>query len=246
VIFKEKSNGLTSNTIKIIAIIAMTIDHITWRLFPGFQIAPLPLFLHLIGRLKSPIMMFFIVEGYYHTKNIKKYVFRMFLFAVISHIPFAIFVGTNIIPLKDGFFEQTSVIWGFLMGLISLAVYKSTNAVLRPWLKALIICLCIILAVPANWSVPTVFAILFMGINYGNFKKQMFWLILSILIYSIVYIILFDEIYGILQMGIILAIPVLACYKGERGSWKGMKWLFYVYYPLHLLLLGLIRIFILK
>jgi hypothetical protein len=94
--------------------------------------------------------------------------------------------------------------------------------------------------------VPTVFAILFMGINYGNFKKQMFWLILFILTYSIIYVILIDTIYGVLQMGIILAIPILAYYKGERGTWKGMKWFFYVYYPIHLLLLGLIRIFILE
>jgi len=223
----------------------MTIDHIAWRLFPGFQVIPLPLFLHLIGRLTAPIMMFFIVEGYYHTKNIKKYIFRMFLFAVISHIPFALFVGTSIIPLKDGLFEQTSVIWGFLMGLISLSVFKSTNKILKPWLKGLIICLCAFLALPANWSVPTVFAILFMGINYGNFKKQMFWLIISILIYSIIYIIANNFVYGILQMGIVLAIPILACYKGKRGTWKGMKWLFYIFYPLHLLILGLIRIFIL-
>jgi len=236
---------LTSNSIKIIAIIAMTIDHITWRFFPGFQIASLPLSLHLIGRITAPIMMFFIVEGYYHTKNIKKYIFRMFLFSVISHIPFAIFVGINIIPLKDGIFEQTSVIWGFLMGLISLSVYKSTNMLFKPWLKGLIIILCIILAIPANWSAPTVFAVLFMGINYGNFKKQMLWLVLSVFIYSIVYLLIIDTIYGILQMGIVLAIPFLACYKGKRGTWKGMKWLFYIFYPLHLLILGLIRIFIL-
>jgi len=223
----------------------MTIDHIAWRLFPGFQITPFPLFLHLIGRLTAPIMMFFIVEGYYHTRNVKKYIFRVFLFAVISHIPFALFVGTSIIPLKDGLFEQTGIIWGFLMGLVSLTVFKSTNQILKPWLKGLIICFCIILALPANWSVPTVFAILFMGINYGNFKKQMLWLIISIFIYSIVYTIVFSPVYGILQMGIIFAIPILACYKGKRGTWKGMKWLFYIYYPLHLLILGLIRIFIL-
>jgi hypothetical protein len=135
----------------------MTIDHVAWRLFPGFPIAPLPLFLHLIGRLTAPIMMFFIVEGYYHTRDLKKYIFRIFLFSVISHVPYALFVGTNIIPLKEGFFEQTSVIWGFLMGLISLSVFKSK--VLKPWLKGIVICLCIILAFPANWSVPTTVAI---------------------------------------------------------------------------------------
>jgi len=130
------------------------------------------------------------------------------------------------------------------MGLIALSVWKSTN--LKFWLKGLIICACVILALPANWSVPTVFAILFMGINYGSFKKQMIWLTISILIYSIVYIFVFDTVYGILQMGIVLAIPLLACYKGKRGTWKTMKWIFYIYYPLHLLIFGLIRILILE
>jgi len=241
---KVKSIGLTANTLKMIAIITMTIDHIAWTLFPGFQTGALPLSMHLIGRLTAPIFMFFIVEGYYHTRNIKKYISRMFLFALISHVPFAIYVGNSIIPFKDGLFEQTSIIWGFLMGLIALFVWKSTG--LKLWLKGLIICVCVILALPANWSVPTVFAILFMGINYGNFKKQMIWLTISIFIYSVVYIFVFDTVYGVLQMGIVLAIPVLACYKGKRGTWKAMKWIFYVYYPLHLLILGLIRILILE
>jgi len=240
---KVKSIDLTANILKMIAIIAMTIDHITWSLFPGFHIGALPLVLHLIGRMAAPIFMFFIVEGYYNTKNIKKYIFRMLIFALISHVPFAIYVGESIVPLKNGLFEQTSIIWGFLMGLIALSVWKSSN--IKLWLKGLIIFACVVFALPANWSVPTVFAILFMGINYGNFKRQMIWLTISIFIYSIVYIFVFDTVYGILQMGIILAIPVLACYKGKRGTLKAMKWIFYIYYPLHLLILGLIETFIL-
>jgi len=109
---RVKSVGLTANTLKMIAIIAMTIDHIAWTFFPGFQTGALPLTLHLIGRLATPIFMFFIVEGYYHTRNIKKYISRMFIFALISHIPFTMYVGQSIIPLKNGLFEQTSIIWG--------------------------------------------------------------------------------------------------------------------------------------
>jgi len=100
----ENNKEITSNSIKIIAIIAMTIDHVTWKFCPGFQITPLLLFLHLIGRLAAPIMMFFIVEGYYHTKNIKKYIFRLFLFAIISHIPFAL-------PLSKYFKKVYAIDW---------------------------------------------------------------------------------------------------------------------------------------
>ena len=60
---------LNSNAIKIIAIIVMTIDHIAWMLFPGYPNEIVPLILHIIGRLTSPIMCYFIVEGYHYTKQ---------------------------------------------------------------------------------------------------------------------------------------------------------------------------------
>ena len=61
---------LNSNTIKIIAIVAMTIDHIAWLVFPGYNDGIIPVVLHIIGRLTCPIMCYFIAEGYHNTKNI--------------------------------------------------------------------------------------------------------------------------------------------------------------------------------
>ena len=72
---------MDANQIKLLAILAMTIDHIAWLVFPGYSKAPLALLMHLIGRMTCPIMCFFIAEGYYHTRNIHKYTFRLFLFA---------------------------------------------------------------------------------------------------------------------------------------------------------------------
>ena len=75
--------GLDSNMLKLIAIAAMTADHIAWLLFPGYPTDPLPIILHIIGRLTCPIMCFFIAEGYHYTRDIKKYTARLFVFAVI-------------------------------------------------------------------------------------------------------------------------------------------------------------------
>ncbi|MBR3095848.1 MAG: conjugal transfer protein TraX, partial [Clostridia bacterium] len=50
--------------------------------------------------------------------------------------------------------------------------------------------------------------------------------------------------YGALQMFTFLTIPILAQYNGERGKWKGMKWFFYLYYPAHLVVIGLLRLWI--
>ena len=80
--------GLDSNALKLIAIAAMTADHIAWLLFPGYPTDPLPIILHIIGRLTCPIMCFFIAEGYHYTRNIKKYTARLFVFAVISHFAY--------------------------------------------------------------------------------------------------------------------------------------------------------------
>lgn len=44
------------------------------------------------------------------------------------------------------------------------------------------------------------------------------------------------------QIKLIATIPVLANYNGQRGGWKGMKWFFYIYYPAHLVVIGLIRL----
>ena len=77
--------GLNANALKIIAIIAMTIDHFTDIFYPGFPNQPVPLALHFIGRLTAPIMWFFICEGYHYTKDARKYLKRLGIFAVISH-----------------------------------------------------------------------------------------------------------------------------------------------------------------
>ena len=81
-------NILNSNVIKIIAIIAMTIDHIAWCVFPGYSAEPLPVILHIIGRLTCPIMCYSIAEGYHYTKDVDKYTKRLFAFAIISHFAY--------------------------------------------------------------------------------------------------------------------------------------------------------------
>ena len=236
----ENEKKLTSNAIKLIAIIAMTIDHTALVLFPRYSTELLVLSMHIIGRLTAPIMMFFVVEGYFHTRNIKKYLFRLFVFAIISHFAYAIAFDKDFIPFRKTLFDQTSIIWSLGLGLLALTVYKTE--ILKNWQKNIIIFVCIWAAFPADWSSPAALAILYMGINRDSFKKQMVCLVFCIALYSIVYFIFLNKIYGLMQMLIVLAIPILYQYNGQRGKWKGMKWFFYIYYPAHLIILGIIRI----
>ena len=85
-------------------------------------------------------------------------------------------------------------------------------------------------------------AILEIGQHRGNFRRQMTGMMCWVALYAAVYVIFIDPVYGVLQFFTALTIPLLHRYNGQRGSWKGMKWLFYIYYPLHLFLCGLIRV----
>lgn len=236
--------GLNSNQLKMIAIIAMTIDHIAWTFFPGYCTDSVTLIMHTLGRLTAPIMMYFIAEGYYHTRNVKKYIGRMFLFAIPAHFAYCFMFGKSFIPFQNSPFDQTSVMWAFAAGLLALAIGKSEHPKLKEWQRHILVFLCIWLAFPADWSGPAAGAIVYMGLNRGNFKKQMIWLLVWIALYSVVYMIFINPVYGALQMMVALAIPFLKTYNGQRGEWKGMKWFFYVYYPAHLVILGFAKIYL--
>ena len=83
-----------------IAIIAMTIDHIAWLVFPGYSRDTIPIVMHIIGRITCPIMCYFIAEGYHYTKDITKYTRRLFVFAFISHFAY-VFFSDNFVDWKS-------------------------------------------------------------------------------------------------------------------------------------------------
>ena len=82
------------------------------------------------------------------------------------------------------------------------------------------------------------------GCNRGNFKKQSLNLIFYTAIYAAVFAAFIDVPYGILQMAVVLSLPLLYIYNGERGKHKNIKWFFYLYYPGHLIAVGIMRIII--
>ena len=242
-------NILNSNIIKIIAIVAMTIDHIAWCVFPGYSAEPLPVILHIIGRLTCPIMCYFIAEGYHYTKDVDKYTKRLFVFAIISHFAY-IFMYSGLgdwkafIPFYYGdILNQTSVMWSLAWGLVMLRVAYSEK--IKDNIKPIFIILICLISFPSDWSCIASLCILAFGTNRGDFKKQMLWMIFYVALYSIVYFFALDKLYGIIQMAVVLSIPILMMYNGQRGKNQRinniMKWTFYIYYPLHLLAIGCIQ-----
>lgn len=250
----QNSKGFSTAQLKYIAIIAMLIDHIAWAFVPTASL--LGELMHIVGRLTAPIMCFFIAEGFYHTRNVKKYFLRLFIFALISHVAFVYYeFGKFPIMFRNGDVIilgklTTSVIFTLMLGLVALIIWKKTN-----WnivIKIVCIILISVIACIGDWAFLAVLWILFFGIFRGDKKKQMIsfsligimaWLAPTLMNMS-------NPNYtwwrNVFQLGIYLSIPLLLRYNGEHGGSKSSKWIFYIFYPLHLFVLGFLRFVVFK
>ena len=179
----------------------------------------------------------------------KKYTRRLLLLALVSHFAYVLasadFVDAwSFLPFSRGsVLNQTGVVWSLAGGLIMLRINGSRW---RTPAKVLGILAVAAATFPADWSCIAALCILSIGANRGHAKKQIAWCLFYVALYAVVYFFALDKLYGLLQLGVVLAIPLLALYNGRRGKNPAvnrvMKWLFYIYYPLHLFILGLIQL----
>ena len=246
-----KKSGLTGSHLKWIAIITMLIDHIGAAIL---EIGLLPKvanavlagnsfdyvmadyhfwyrfdsILRAIGRLAFPIFCFLLVEGFLHTKNVKKYALRLGLFALISEIPFDLAFNQNLLEIS-----YQNVFFTLLIGLLVLIGQKYFEETLPPhisWLRFIVALTGILLAQ-------------FLRTDYDAFG-----ILLIVLLYEFrnlpklrcitgAILMLFNSTTGC------LAFLLLWFYNGERGK-QLPKYFFYAFYPAHLLVLWLVRMFI--
>ena len=152
--------------------------------------------------------------------------------------------GKSFIPFYYGeFLNQTSVMWPLAWGLVMLRIADSEK--IREHLKPILIISICLITFPSDWSCIASLCILAFGTNRGKLKTQMLWMIFYVAMYSAVYCFAMDPVYGLMQMAVVLAIPIIRMYNGQRGKSqcinRVMKNFFYIYYPLHLFLLGWIQ-----
>lgn len=244
-IIKSNISLLSAYYLKIIAVLAMLIDHIAWAFVPTGSF--LGQVMHIIGRLTAPIMCFFIAEGFYHTKDVKKYALRLGIFALISHIPYNYFMFGHLpFPLNYRIQSalRTSIMFPLFLGLISLVVWNNNK--IRKAIKIILITIFCLIAIPADWSFLPILWILNFGINHGDFQQQIKgFSIISIPIILIPILLLVENASKwyeqIFHIGIPLAIPFLKKYNGSLGGKKYSKWFFYIFYPLHMLVIGWLK-----
>lgn len=234
--------NLTGNAIKWIAILTMLIDHIAWAFVPMYS-AP-GQFMHIIGRITAPTMCFFIAEGYAHTRDVKKYALRLGVFAVFSQVPFTMFEAHQIsfYSQKAGF----SVIYTLLLSLLAVWAWDSIKNSALKYLAVIGLC---ILAIPGDWGfMDVLFTLIFW--NYRNDRKNyVLWfsvltagmVVSSLILLAVSGKALYSQLF---QLGVLLCLPILSLYNGERGGNRNSKWIFYIFYPFHLLILALIKMYL--
>ena len=226
---------MSAFVLKIIACITMFIDHLSY-IIPGDTS-----FLNCIGRIAFPIFAFQISEGYIHTKNIKKYLSRLFIFALISQIPFMLFqtIYTTNLGLN--------VLFTLVLGLLSIIIYDKYNkyiGIIVAFYFALIAQL-----TKCDYGFYGV-AVVFL---FFVFKEEKIFAALSFLLAVLCYysfVILSFAPYGIsaLNKAFILLLPncifamatVIPIHFYNQKKGLNTKHLLYLFYPLHLLLLYII------
>lgn len=165
---------------------------------------------------------------------------RLLVFALIGHFAYNFAFGIPFIPFQTSVFNQTSVMWPLFWGVVALGIMDQGK--FRQWQKTLLIIGICVITFCSDWSCIAVMAILEIGQHRGDFKRQMWGMMVYVAMYAVIYAVFIHPVYGVIQMFTILTVPLLKRYNGERGRWKGMKYLFYVYYPIHLVLCGVIRV----
>lgn len=216
---------MTSFALKVLACISMFLDHVGYVIFGRMS------FLNYIGRLAFPIFAYQISEGYSHTKNLKKYFLRLFVFAIVSQVPFSLFHS-----ILNGSYLALNVMFTLLLGLVCIYIWdKCPNKILS----------CIVLASSCllaefckmdygYFGVLVVFVFYLFKHDKALLASSFFALLLikflpNIITYNFYYK------YVMLLFCTFAAIVPILLYNGKQG--KKIKYFLYVFYPVHLLVL---------
>lgn len=208
----ERKVGLTTFQLKVLAIISMLADHV------GAVLYPEAVWLRYAGRLAFPIFCFLLVEGYYHTGNVAKYMARLGIFALISEIPFDLaFHQTLWFPAKQNVFVTLFIGLGMLWGLERERerIIRVGIVLLSMWAAEFLCC---------DYGFMGVLLIAVFGITRGkNTARYLAGAVWNVFWPS-----------RIQTAGALAMLPI-ALYNGQKG--RSMKYFFYLFYPVHLFIL---------
>ena len=222
---------MTSFILKIIGVITMLFDHVGDAIIGKFS------FCNLIGRIAFPIFAFQAVQGYIYTKDFKRHMLKLFIFACISQIPFMLFLST--------FTEEIltlNIFFTLFLGLLALFVYdKCKNKVLG----FLFVILTSIIAYFIHVDYGA-FGILLMFCFYFFKDKKGSMAITTIVLCFLRFVpdIIASPVlwYIYIQCAIFTALSLIFILFYNKNEGPKAKYFFYIFYPLHLLILYFLHI----
>ena len=243
--------GVDGSILKYIAILTMLIDHIGAILVMPMayeqgldsNVYAIYQLLRNIGRVAFPIFCFFLVEGFYYTRDVKKYALRLFLFALVSEIPFDL-------ALYGQWFSYSSnnVFFTLVLGLLAIWALSYIERFHEFWQEKQ--------WEPILGRILTLSAGLIVIVGFGAFAEMVLFTdygLGGVVAIAVLYLLRGQKM--IAFAGAVLALTVITGdieilalamlypimqYDGSRG--KNMKYVFYAFYPVHLLILALICI----
>ena len=234
---------LSATDLKILAIIAMTVDHTAFLLVDQHSL--LYYFMRLFGRLTAPIMVFLLTEGYRHTRSKKKYLARLFMFAGISQPIYYLFNHGQMPESAAPFLLHWNVMFTLAIGLLVMILFDSEKIQTAPSL--ILLGVLISLAHFGDWSylIPAWTIIFFCYYKRDTKKMIVLFALASVTLQTLVYLKEFDSFtHFSFQYGTLLALIPISMYNGERGNVRHKnlnRWFFYVYYPAHMVVLLVIQ-----
>ena len=239
---------LSAATLHILAMTFMLMDHLWATLLPAQE------WLTCVGRIAFPIFAFMAVEGYFHTHNLKKYLLRMLIFAVISEVPFDLmYGGTWFYPVHQ------NVIWTLMMGLAGIHLMETVRKKKSTFVYILVSAIVVILGGLLGTlsmvdyygiGVLTVFIFYFFrGRKWWCLLGQMlalYWVNVELLGGLMYPIRLFGMEFELCQQGLaLLALLPIWLYRGRQGYHsKPFQYFCYAFYPMHMLVIVLVLNFI--
>ena len=221
---------MTSFIIKIIAVLTMVLDHIKYALPCTNGILT-----EYFGRISFPLFAFLVTEGYIHTKNLKKYCLRLLIFGIISQIPFMFFRSLV------GEWKMLNIMFTMFLGIMAIFAY---NKIDKKYISIPIVILIatlgeIIRVDYGAYGVLTVFIIYFLKnkkillpIVYGAFVFVYYYSMLKEWIIVMPYVL-----YPFCTW---LSSLIMVLYNGKQG--KNVKYFFYGFYPIHMIVVYLISL----
>lgn len=230
---------MSAFVLKIIALVSMACDHTSYLLFGRFS------FLNCIGRIAFPIFAFQISEGYMHTNNLKKYMLRLFAFALISQVPFILFRSV----FTSGF--ALNVFFTLFFGLLSIVIYDTLNKIntknrythyLLSFIGIFSVIAIAIIAELMNTDYGA-FGIAIIFVFY-LFKDKKFLMNIGFTFCCIFYYLknlLYSSnsnIYLTILVFTLIPLIFINLYNNKKG--KNTKYFLYIFYPVHFLIIYLL------